>query len=868
MNMRVFTLALLAGASLVAMDVSAYAQAAANNGKPLTAAQKRAAAAKARQTQAAAPAAEPAKPTRDRRSQAGLTSAPTDFGRVDISGDGVSAPTGLGVTRNDLGGGYILPEEATKTRSTVTRDAIAKQSPTANPYQLIDLLPGVVQSSNSNTGLNGGDITLRGFNSNQIGLTIEGAPVNDSGNYALYPAEYLDAENIGQISIAQGSPDLDSPHIGATGGVINIYARDPSEKAGGLVDFSYGSNSASREFVRVESGKIGEFRGFASFSHYQENHWTGPGHDNRNHADFKGVWDPANGNRIALSLIYNWADNDFYRNPSKAEFANPALSNTGLASGYLPSLPASYFTPPAGSPPAAWDKTLNNASSYYEYKTNPFRNLIASLPSTFAINSSLTFDTVPYFWYGYGNGGGTASVAETLPGSVGSGFYYGTTKINGVDWNGNGVVTKGDKALLYNPSITETYRPGIINKLTYTMGEHKFVAGYWFEFASHKQTAPYAFLDANGKIVDPFLTSGAISIPGIGTLERRDMLTKTVTNTVFAGDTWSALSNLDIEFGTKVSNVHRDVYNYLPGVNPQVSSNDTVVLPTIGFRYKVTGEHQIFGSVNTSFKSTPNFALADSVSNSTGVITPANPLKPERGVSLEVGHRYQSAMLATSLSFYYTHYENHQISTNAFLGVGTNAQSTTINAGAADLYGAAFEIGTARLWDAWRPYASINLEKTRIGSNLRNDVANPAGGGLPAVIDYLPTLGKQLPNTPQFTLATGLDYDDGHIFGNLTAKYVGSQYSTLVNDEQISGYTRVNASIGYRFDDIGFAKKPELKLQLFNIFNQKALTSTSSITSNALATPGLTTGATIAGSTPFYYVGQGFSALATFTAAF
>jgi iron complex outermembrane receptor protein len=111
---------------------------------------------------------------------------PTDIGRVKAKGE----TTPSGVTRVDLGGGLMIQEDQAKSRSTVTRDFIAKQASTSNPYQLVEMLPGANINSPDAAGLNGGNITLRGFNSDQIGLTIDGAPVNDSGNYALYPQEY------------------------------------------------------------------------------------------------------------------------------------------------------------------------------------------------------------------------------------------------------------------------------------------------------------------------------------------------------------------------------------------------------------------------------------------------------------------------------------------------------------------------------------------------------------------------------------------------------------------------------------------------------------------------------------------------------
>ncbi|MFA6139922.1 MAG: TonB-dependent receptor plug domain-containing protein, partial [Hyphomicrobium sp.] len=401
-------------------------------------------------------------------SQTGMTASPTDFAEVQNKAnaeakkaDGSKQMNGIGstprpvstggVTGMDLGGGYMINEEAKKSRSTVTRDAIDKMAPTANPYQMINLLPGVVQSSVDDTGLNGGNIRLRGFNSDHVGMTIEGMPVNDSGNYALYPQEYVDAANMAQVSIAQGSPDLDSPHIGSVGGVINLYMRDPSKTPGGLVEMTFGSDDLMREYVRAAAGQVGNVRAYMSYSHLTKDHWVGPGDDERHHADFKAVWDIDKDNTVRVSAIYNEAVNTFYKNPTLSEFN----TNSNL----------SYTTSPYN---------LN----YYGYRINPFKNLILSAPSNFKLSDNLRFDTVPYYWYGYGSGGGATNLNE-------SAFYYGNLKVKG-DFNGDGDTS--DVGWFYNPSITETHRPGVINKLTYTLGDHKVVAGHWFEYAHHRQT--------------------------------------------------------------------------------------------------------------------------------------------------------------------------------------------------------------------------------------------------------------------------------------------------------------------------------------------------------------------------------------------
>lgn len=795
------------------------------------------------------------------------------------SAQGVAGSAGAtpgGVTGQDLGGGNMVREVAKKTRSTVTRDAIDKQSPTANPYQVINLLPGVVQSSTDNTGANGGNIRMRGFNSDHIGLTIEGMPVNDSGNYALFPQEYTDSENISQVSIAQGTPDLDSPHVGSTGGVINIYARDPQEDFGALVDVSLGSDNLKRIFTRVDTGQVGPARAFLSYSYLTKEHWgDNPGEDERRHLDFKTVYNLGDGNTVRFTALYNDAVNNFYPNPTMAQF------NAGTGFQYLPSLPSSFFkqTSPI-------DQSANNAFNFIDYRVNPFRNLILSAPSNFKITENLKFDTIPYYWYGFGNGGGTATMSE-------SGMFWGNLKVTNVNYGGTGALT--DKILYYNPSITETNRPGVIDKFTYTMGDHKVVAGHWFELAQHRQYAPYVALNADGTVQDPFAEHFNFSLPSTakcnlfdpskpvaqqvgaqvvcptGNMQRRDQYTTTMSNAVFIGDSWKISKDLTIDAGVKQVWIDREVKNRMPGSNPAINSlHDTATLPTVGVSYSLNDDNRVFANYGTSFRSAPNFTLIQSFSNSNGGIAPVNEIPTERGQTFEVGHRYQGHLLATSVSAFYGQYKNYQVSTSVRdITGGTGNQTITINAGDLENYGINAEIGFAPI-NYFRPYLSGEWLHTELLDNViqgATSVPVVAGVANPNYNDTLRTKGKELPGAPSYSFGIGLDYDDGHFFGNLSYKYLGAQYSTFMNDQKMDAFGRLDASVGYRFSDFGSFKKPEIKLSMFNVLDARQLTGVNSITNNAVATTGLN-GNTINASQPNYFLGQDFSFVVTMRGAF
>src|SRR5271154_1323778 len=94
-------------------------------------------------------------------------SATSNVGTIDVQGAGTA-----------LGSGYIVPEDGPKGRSTVTHQGIENLLPSANPFQMISILPGVNQFQDDAVGISGGTIRVRGLVAAQMGFTINGAPVN------------------------------------------------------------------------------------------------------------------------------------------------------------------------------------------------------------------------------------------------------------------------------------------------------------------------------------------------------------------------------------------------------------------------------------------------------------------------------------------------------------------------------------------------------------------------------------------------------------------------------------------------------------------------------------------------------------------
>ena len=205
----------------------------------------------------------------------------------------------------------ISQEETPKARSSVGRQYIEKLNPTANSFQIIDILPGVNTFNYDATGLFGGGIRIRGFAGDQLGMTINGAPVNDSGNFAVYPQEYTDTENLCEVFITQGSTDTDSPHVGASGGNIGMVTCAPKDAFGVRAAQSIGQLNYRRSFVRLDTGKVGpsNLKAFISYSKASAEKFKGAGGADRDHIDMAVEVRPNADVFLSASLLYNNAIN-------------------------------------------------------------------------------------------------------------------------------------------------------------------------------------------------------------------------------------------------------------------------------------------------------------------------------------------------------------------------------------------------------------------------------------------------------------------------------------------------------------------------------------------------------------------------------
>lgn len=735
-----------------------------------------------------------------------------EVGKITVTGEG-----------DKLGTGLIIDEDTPKAKSTVTKAQIDKLRSSGNPYQALALLPGVNSNSQDATGLFGGNLRVRGFNSDQMGFTINGAPVNDSGSFSVFPQEYSDAENLCEMFVTQGATDSEAPHIGASGGNIGLNTCGPNDKAGGRVAFSAGQLGYTRIFLRGDSGKIGGFKGFLSASKTEARKWKGLGKAERQHIDAGAEYDLGGNSKLSASLLWNKAVNNNLRTLTLAQ-----LASEGYFADFA-TTPPQHLTPVNGTRQAE-----SFGTAYYGYSLNPFENYLLTAKANLQLSPAMRLDIEPYYWYGYGTGGTQqTTVSEGL----------GTNRVHGGlgDVNGDGDAL--DTVMIYRGSVTKTNRPGVNVKLSYTLDNHRILGGLWYERATHRQTAPGTTFGNSGQIADLWLANEAVLLKyADGTLyQNRNVRTISTGESAFIQDTVDLFnSKLQAIPAVSYRKITRDFTNYgSSGSNQAVTTpvnGSTIadyslsrtyseVLPSLGLSLQATPEAQLFASLSKNFKAPGNFEffnLGNGVTVTNGVGTaagtatlpPVGPLtvKQETSTNLDLGARYKTSLFKASATAFLVKFKN-RIASGFDPITGT---THNYNVGDSTVKGLEVEAGTVPV-QGFSAYASATYTRSTVDSDL------PSAGTLGNPTSFYPTRGVQFPDTPKGMAALSLQYTSGPLLLNLAGKYTGRRNITLIGDQQLAGYTTVDFNAALQLPSDRLFKNPVLRLNVSNLTDKQFL---------------------------------------------
>ena len=176
---------------------------------------------------------------------------------------------------------------------------------------LLGLLPSVVISSESGTGIGSTSFRVRGTDPTRINVTLNGVPMNDAETHSVYWYDTPDLiSSVGSVQLQRGV-GLSTAGTGAFGASLSMTTIAPQTKFSGRASLSYGSFNTQKQEVALSSGILG-------------GHWTIDGRVS--HLSSDGYIDRASSNLSSYLLQAG-----YYNTKTSVKL----LSFGGVAKAYL-----------------------------------------------------------------------------------------------------------------------------------------------------------------------------------------------------------------------------------------------------------------------------------------------------------------------------------------------------------------------------------------------------------------------------------------------------------------------------------------------------------------------------------------------------
>ncbi|MBM3419485.1 MAG: TonB-dependent receptor, partial [Bacteroidetes bacterium] len=170
-----------------------------------------------------------------------------------------------------------LVKENQNVPVALTKISLQKISEELASRDLPMLLNGTAGVYATQTGGGDGDarINVRGFDQRNVGVMIDGVPVNDMENGAVYWSNWFGLDAITsqmQVQRGLGATKIAMPSIGGT---INIITQGIGNKKGGMVKQEYGTGDFFRTVASYNTGMTKSGWGLTlSGSYKQSNGWV------------------------------------------------------------------------------------------------------------------------------------------------------------------------------------------------------------------------------------------------------------------------------------------------------------------------------------------------------------------------------------------------------------------------------------------------------------------------------------------------------------------------------------------------------------------------------------------------------------------
>ena len=713
---------------------------------------------------------------------------------------------------------YAIGRKTPVAISTVKAEAIEVKLGNQEFPEILKATPGVYVTR---TGGAFGDsrINLRGFDSSNIGVLINGIPVNDMENGAVFWSNWAGLSDVTSTMQVQRGLGASKVAIPSVGGTMNIITKTTDVEQGGSVRTSIGNDGSKKTSLTLSTGLMDN--GFASTVSMSK----------------------LSGNGYVDGTEYEGFN--YFINLSKQFNDNHKLAFTAFGAQQTHGQRFNRLTIPEYRKSSIGGQKLNLDWGYkngqLEYTAfNYYHKPQMSLNHYWTINDKINVNTSAYA--SFGNGGGRR-VQGTKLGSTSYrvGGFDQPIDFDRVVEENQAAGADGSSDILYN-SVNNHVWYGVLSNVTYNITDNLvfsggldfryYVGSHYYEIydllgGSHfEYSESLKSTDESGKAIKQ------LKVLGVGDRFGRDYDGKVLWGGLF-GQLEYSLDNISVFGSAAISQTDYskiDFIKYLDTDPARQSETASFVGNTLkaGVNYNIDDRNNVF--VNSGVISRAPFLTGAVFTSSTSTDLNINA-QNETIISNELGYGYKSAFLTANVNIYRTAWLDRSFSRS----LGTDQDTGNLlftNYSDIDALHQGFELEfTAKITKKlkFNGMASIgdwNWISNGIGrtEDFEGNVQVDVNGKVPTV--YAKDL--KVGNSAQVTFAAGLNLkaNEATSFSldwNHASKNYGDFNVTELNDENPPQPWEMPA---FNLFDLGFVHKFEISDlettiigNLNNIFN-------------------------------------------------
>lgn len=669
---------------------------------------------------------------------------------------------------------FVLGRGETRQVQSVSAKQIEQLPAGTSPLKAIENLPGVnFQSADAYGAYEwSARVTIRGFNQNRLGFTLDGVPLGDMtyGNHnGLHISRAIPSELVESATLSQGTGSLSTASTSNLGGAIEFASAQPSSEFGVNVAQMFGSDSARRTFARLDSGELGGAgtRAYVSVADATAEKWRGSGDQDVRQYTLK-VSQPIG--IASLTAYYNYSDR---MESDYQDLSFDIIRRRGFD----------------------WD--------------NYFPNWGAAVAAAQACNASGGNDTIvcdDAYWHASGlrqDDLGYVDLDVQFSDELGwkTTAYMHENEGQGL-WGTPYVTTPGGAPLSIRTTEYDLSRWGVISALTWAAGSHEIEGGVWYEANDFTQARRFY---GEPSLVAPTRSFEEFQRNPLRTEWEYDF--ETTTLMFHVQDTWSLSDAIHLNFGFKSLKVENHADTVVGAVKTGTIEADEPFLPQVGINWAINDSFEAFASAAKNVRAFASSGTSGPFSTTAaGFNAIRNSLEPETSLNYEAGLRFRGGAFDGLVAAYHVDFKDRLLGITQCVGV-VGCPSVLANVGSVTTNGIEAAV-------TWRPMTDFSwfVSASWNDSEFDDDYVTQSASG-PTVVRVA---GKQVPDAPEILLKSELLYDNGSFFARADINYTDERFYTYLNQGGVDAYTLLNIGAGYRIKGLGVVEELVLQVDVNN----------------------------------------------------